>query len=287
MARLRKPPPTPAAEIVISLAGPIVSIALGAAAIGALRITRFPDTPSALLGYILQQFALWNLFIGVFNLLPGAPLDGGGVVRGIGWAVSGRRAGGVTAAAVLGVVSAVAALTAAIAGVLPTEFDIGILGGVSIDMSTMAAWAALLLLFGSGPTLLGRRRPRRPSASDDLASTMQYAQQLAAHVGADVVTTDHLLWALAATADPLLGAGLEKNGVTSSAVRDAIVTGDVSSGPPPPFSVAVESVRQRAIELGRGRIGLFLALPPDSGAARTVARIGSDIVQMQRRLDAC
>ena len=86
MAQIRREAPTPRAEFLIAIAGPIVSvlIALGFGALGALYQTRPNIVAVAIL---LQQ---WNVMIALFNLVPGYPLDGGRVLRAGIWAWSGN-----------------------------------------------------------------------------------------------------------------------------------------------------------------------------------------------------
>jgi Zn-dependent protease/predicted transcriptional regulator len=74
--------PSAGAEFRIAIAGPLVSLALGLAFIGAaLLITgaEAADGVAAWLGYI-------NLALLVFNMLPALPLDGGRVLRSALWA---------------------------------------------------------------------------------------------------------------------------------------------------------------------------------------------------------
>lgn len=87
----------PAQEFVISVVGPLASIVIG--------VTCFVlDSGSAVV------FALgWiNIVVGVFNLLPGLPLDGGRALRAAIWQISGRPDAGTRVAAWAGRVIAVA-----------------------------------------------------------------------------------------------------------------------------------------------------------------------------------
>ncbi|MBA3605660.1 MAG: site-2 protease family protein [Actinomycetota bacterium] len=90
MARLDREAATPKADGWIAAAGPLASLALGAVTYGAalaLRAAGGPDTVVMVLGWI----GFVNGVLGVFNLLPGAPLDGGRIVRAVRWARHGSR----------------------------------------------------------------------------------------------------------------------------------------------------------------------------------------------------
>lgn len=71
--------PSPATEVLVSLAGPAVSV-LGGYGLWAWSDAVGQDTA---FGRALFALALANLGIGLFNLLPGFPLDGGRVLRGL------------------------------------------------------------------------------------------------------------------------------------------------------------------------------------------------------------
>ena len=95
VARLEHEPTTPRAEGWIAAAGPLASIVIGVVAYGTAFVgfrLDAPDTVVTLLGWL----GIVNVALGVFNLLPGAPLDGGRIVRAIRWAgtatVTGRCA---------------------------------------------------------------------------------------------------------------------------------------------------------------------------------------------------
>jgi Zn-dependent protease/predicted transcriptional regulator len=81
----------PKDEFLISVVGPLTSFALGAVFWLLAQALAPGDSP---LGAVLSYLALINVMLGVFNLLPGFPLDGGRVLRSIIWAASGslRRA---------------------------------------------------------------------------------------------------------------------------------------------------------------------------------------------------
>lgn len=87
---------TPLASAVVSLAGPAVNLALAAAGWALLRAA----DPGPGLGWVLLDLTTWaNLIVGVFNVLPGLPLDGGRVVEALVWAATGRESRGTAVAA--------------------------------------------------------------------------------------------------------------------------------------------------------------------------------------------
>ena len=69
-------------EFWIALVGPLTSIAVGIAAVGLWFVT-----PPGLLQVTVEGLAGANLVIGVLNLVPGLPLDGGRVLKALVWGV--------------------------------------------------------------------------------------------------------------------------------------------------------------------------------------------------------
>ena len=84
MAQIRREAPTPKAEFLIAIAGPIVSVLISLA-FGI--VAALPSSPSDLVAVstLLQEV---NLTLALFNLVPGYPLDGGRVLRAGLWAWS-------------------------------------------------------------------------------------------------------------------------------------------------------------------------------------------------------
>jgi Zn-dependent protease len=82
IAQIAAEPPSPVAEFVIALAGPLTSFVL-AALFGLLWfVSRGVNQPIAALSGTLAYI---NALLGAFNLIPGFPLDGGRVFRSILW----------------------------------------------------------------------------------------------------------------------------------------------------------------------------------------------------------
>ncbi|WP_367650401.1 site-2 protease family protein [Nocardioides sp. zg-DK7169] len=84
---------TPRQEFWIAVVGPLTSIAVGLAA-GALWFV----VPGGLIGMAVGGLASANLLVGVLNLIPGLPLDGGRVLKAAVWQLTGNRhKGGIAA----------------------------------------------------------------------------------------------------------------------------------------------------------------------------------------------
>ncbi len=105
VSNIQREPPSPGAEFVMAVVGPLTSVVLGALLllVGRGSAAAAPDVtanPTQFLGSLgpVTTLLLWlgsvNILVGLFNMLPAFPLDGGRVLRSIFWAVLGnlRRA---------------------------------------------------------------------------------------------------------------------------------------------------------------------------------------------------
>ncbi|MFD0802965.1 site-2 protease family protein, partial [Streptomonospora algeriensis] len=95
VSEIEREAPTPGREFLVAVSGPVLSLVLAAAGFVGYRFVE----PQTIVGVLVWQLWVANLLVGVFNLLPGLPLDGGRLVRAAVWAITRRpRAGTVVAA---------------------------------------------------------------------------------------------------------------------------------------------------------------------------------------------
>lgn len=87
----------PRDEALIAVAGPATSILVGGALLGVVALVSQPQV-AALLGWL----GFINLVLGIFNLLPGFPMDGGRILRAVLWRVRGDRFAATRKAALVG-----------------------------------------------------------------------------------------------------------------------------------------------------------------------------------------
>jgi len=138
-SEIEQEPPTPGKEFLVSAAGPVLSLALAAAGYGIIEVVH----PHGLTGLVIQQLVWANLLVGIFNLLPGLPLDGGRMLRAGVWKLTHKPATATVAAAWAGRVLAVLVLVLpptllALAGDQVQIFDVIWFGVIAAFMWTGA-----------------------------------------------------------------------------------------------------------------------------------------------------
>ncbi|MFQ5671050.1 MAG: site-2 protease family protein [Acidobacteriota bacterium] len=118
VSRLAHDPARPMDEFLIAIAGPATSFAISAVCLGALVPALLAEAD--LLTAVLAYLCLVNFTIGLFNLVPAFPLDGGRVLRAILWNLKGSFTRATITAARVGKVLAFTLMSLGVLLVLAT-----------------------------------------------------------------------------------------------------------------------------------------------------------------------
>ena len=181
-------PRTPGASAVVSVVGPLVNVALALVA-ELVRRQLPPTVPGsglAVVAFLLLGLAATNALVGLCNLVPGLPLDGGRVLEALVWKVTGDQD---TAGVVAGWAGRVVAvglvawllLPPLLDGRVPSTFTIiwgGLIGlflwrgaSASLNVSRFRRRAAGVMAgahAGEEAEDAGRHRPGQQDGADDL-----------------------------------------------------------------------------------------------------------------------
>jgi Zn-dependent protease/CBS domain-containing protein len=115
MAHITRESPSPRAEFLIAVSGPASSVLIGLVATLVAVATLAADWPQlAAARAVLASLAWMNISLGIFNLVPAFPLDGGRVLRGLLWYAGQDLAWASKVSARLGQVAAIGLLFAGI-----------------------------------------------------------------------------------------------------------------------------------------------------------------------------
>ncbi|WP_103352847.1 site-2 protease family protein [Amycolatopsis sp. CA-128772] len=136
LSEVARTPKRPGDEGLVAAAGPAVSLLLG----GFCGLLMFAVPADGAVWLLIGECAVANLAVGVFNLLPGLPLDGGRLVRAGVWAATGIRAKGTRAAVAGGGVVAAGLLVWALWGLATASPDRWLRLGVCV----VTAWFVIL-----------------------------------------------------------------------------------------------------------------------------------------------
>jgi Zn-dependent protease len=190
VSEIEREAPTPGREFAVSAAGPALSLVLGAIGYGLYQLE-----PYGVAGVLIRQLLVANVIVGVFNLLPGLPLDGGRMLRAVIWKLTGRPTTATIAAAWVGRVLAL--------GLLAIPFFSGSLAGGDIVSVVWVVVIAAFMWTGASqsikasrfrerlPALQARRLARRAisvPAGTPLAEAVRQADESGARA---IVVVDH------------------------------------------------------------------------------------------------
>jgi Zn-dependent protease/CBS domain-containing protein len=190
ISEIEREAPTPGREFAVAGAGPALSLVLSAVGWGLSQLV-----PDGIPGALIRQLMVANLIVGVFNLLPGLPLDGGRMLRAVIWKFTGKPTSATIAAAWVGRVLALALLA------IPF-FSGGLTGGDIVSVVWVVAIAAFMWTGATQSIKASRFRERLPGlqarrlvrkavtvpASTPLAEAIRQADEANARA---VVVVDH------------------------------------------------------------------------------------------------
>jgi Zn-dependent protease/CBS domain-containing protein len=171
MAHMGKEPPSPRAEFLIAMAGPLVSLILGAGCLGgAMAVDSFSGR-SGLQGIVVlgSLLGMVNVQLGLFNLIPGFPLDGGRVLRAGLWAWNKDFNRATSQAALVGIGFGVAL------GLIGAVLMVGAWSGaLGHSLATNGGWLIFIGAFLFSAALTSRRQAalRTPLASVTVRQVM-------------------------------------------------------------------------------------------------------------------
>ncbi len=155
MAHMGKEPPSPRAEFLIAIAGPLVSLILGAGCLGGAMAMESLFAGSGIQGLVVlgSLLGMINVQLGLFNLIPGFPLDGGRVLRAGLWAWNKDFHRATSQAALVGIGFGVAL------GLIGAGLMVGAWSGALGDsLATNGGWLIFLGAFIFSAALKSRRQ---------------------------------------------------------------------------------------------------------------------------------
>ena len=155
VAHMRKEAPTPRAEFLIALAGPAVSFVLGGLCFVFVGLAEAIQRQHGLQGWIMLGALLGfvNMQLGLFNMIPGFPLDGGRVLRAGLWAWGNDFYRATKQAAVVGLGFG---LLLGLVGLVVMYGAVS--GGLPASMASNGGWILVIGMFLFAAALASRRQ---------------------------------------------------------------------------------------------------------------------------------
>ncbi|HEY6084184.1 MAG TPA: site-2 protease family protein, partial [Nitrospira sp.] len=155
IAHMGKEPPNPRAEFLIAIAGPVVSLLLGAFCFGGALIAEAILNVAGAQGFIVLGglLGIVNVQLGLFNLIPGFPLDGGRVLRAGLWAWNKSFYRATSQASTAGLVCGLVFM-----GIGGTLLGGAIAGAIDSSMTGNGGWLMFIGAFLVGAAWSARRQ---------------------------------------------------------------------------------------------------------------------------------
>ncbi|TKB63914.1 MAG: CBS domain-containing protein [Nitrospira sp.] len=191
VAHMRQEAPTPRAEFLIALAGPVVSFVIGGLCFVVVELAETMQRQHGLQGWIMLGALLGfvNMQIGLFNMIPGFPLDGGRMLRAGLWAWGNNFYRATKQAAGVGLGFGV---MLGLAGLVVLYRSAS--GGLPTSMASNGGWVVVIGMFLFSAALASRRQAvmRQALATvpirDVMATTVT---SIPSHCTLDVAVNQH------------------------------------------------------------------------------------------------
>jgi Zn-dependent protease/CBS domain-containing protein len=255
--------PTPGREFLIAFAGPVVNLVLAGLGLAARLVLPLPDVAALL----VEALTFANLLVGVFNLLPGLPLDGGRLVRAAVWKVTGRSRSGAIFAGWVG--RGVAILTLVAGAYLATRPAGGNEGGFGWLALLWSALVASFIWVGATqairaervrdriPLLQARRLARRATLVTPQVPLSEAVRRAQEEQSGALVVVDHDGRPLGLVSEKAVTA-------TPAQRRPWIEVGDLSRGLEDDLKLPADlSGEELIIALRRAPASEYLLIEPD------------------------
>jgi Zn-dependent protease len=224
-------PPTAQADLRIAVAGPVTSLGAGLV-FGALAAAVRAGGGPALAVAALAWLAAMNILLAVFNLLPGAPLDGGRILRAFLWRRHGNRVRAAQSAAAAGRVLGAALIALGAAEVLLWA-DIGGLWLALIGMFVISAAAAEATAETAAAALAGMRAGDVMTADPDIGGTWMSVSDFIDRIA---LNSAQIAFPVIGPGGSLAGAtGLSRLARVPPASRAATTLGQIMTPVPPAY----------------------------------------------------
>lgn len=170
VSNIEREPQSPGVEFQMAIVGPLTSLVIGAICFLLQVPLRGSNSP---LEGILFYLAVTNILLGVFNLIPGFPLDGGRVLRSIVWRLTGNLRLATRVAAMTGQIIAYLLILLGIwiffVGDILDGIWFGFIGWFLLSAAQSANAQGMLTSVLSGVTVGEVMNPKPATVPDDIS----------------------------------------------------------------------------------------------------------------------